>query len=448
MTGGGTVGAGGTTGAPAGGVSSGGNLASNGGAFTGGMSSGGLSSAGGATGGTPGAAAGGTTSGGAGMGGAGAATTDGTGALPGTGGEPAGGGPPSSGGASEGSAGIPNGSGGLSEGAGGAAAGGDAAGGSNAAGGSGGTSGGGASGAENLGGASSGGAATDPDARHLLLRDEGNTQLHYVSLQNPAENWHVAIPSGRDLQLVGDGRVLIGTENGYEERDIATGAKLDELTSYPGTITARRLRNRNTLLVGADWQNRNGVVLVEVDAGGAVTRTINYPAFSYVRLVRQTPTDSFLITSDRIVFEGNVAGDVLWQVTVTHNEPHSWMAVRLASGDTAVSTGYGASLQVFSPAQALVRTITGPGHVTPSFYAGFQVLANGNYVVTNWQGHGTGLGNSGVQVLEYAPDGTLVWSWQQDPSYVSSLQGVIVLNGLDLDRLHVEGPTGALEPVD
>ena len=142
------------------------------------------------------------------------------------------------------------------------------------------------------------------------------------------------------------------------------------------------------------------------------------------------------------------AGNILWQVTINHTEPHSWMAVRLGSGDTVIGTGYAASLQVFSQDQSLLQTLTGPTSVNPFFYAGFQVLDTGNYVVTNWQDHGAGHGTSGTQVLEYDPSGNLVWSWQQDASFVSSLQGVIVLDGLDLNRTHAEGPTGALIPID
>ena len=76
--------------------------------------------------------------------------------------------------------------------------------------------------------------------REFLLRDEGLSQLSYVNLARPNTNWHQPIPAGRDIQLVGDNRVLIGTGTGYEERDIATGKKVFELTSFNGTIAARR----------------------------------------------------------------------------------------------------------------------------------------------------------------------------------------------------------------
>jgi hypothetical protein len=289
---------------------------------------------------------------------------------------------------------------------------------------------------------------TDPDQRELLLRDEGNSQLHYVNLGNTSANWHVDVPAGRDMQLVGSGRVMIGTDNGYEEHDIATGAKVAELTTYLGTLSAHRLRNRNTMLVGVNWQGQSGIVLAEVDAGGGVVRTIAIAGYDYARIARPTPSGTFLVTSNTTVLEVDDSGNTIWQATINNSgEPHSWMPIRLPSGETVVSAGYAANLQFFSAQGTFLRAITGPSQVVPYFYAGYQILDNGNFVITNWQGHGAGHGNSGNQVLEYDPDGNLVWSWQQDASYVSSLQAVIVLDGLDLDYLHVDDTDGTLVPV-
>ena len=293
-----------------------------------------------------------------------------------------------------------------------------------------------------------GGANTDPDQRELLLRDEGNSQLHYVNLGNSAANWHVAVPAGRDMQLVGSGRVMIGTDNGYEEHDIATGAKVAELTTYAGTLSAHRLRNRNTMLVGVDWQGQSGIVLAEVDSGGGVVRTIAIAGYDYARLARPTPSGTFLVTSNRTVLEVNENGDIIWQAAIQYSgEPHSWLAVRLPSGETVVGAGYAANLQFFSAQGTFLRAITGPQQVTPNFYAGYQILDNGNFVITNWQGHGAGNGNLGTQVLEYDPSGNLVWSWHQDATFVSSLQAVIVLDGLDINLLHVDDTDGTLVPV-
>ncbi len=283
--------------------------------------------------------------------------------------------------------------------------------------------------------------------RRMLLRDEGMSQLSYIDLANPDKNWYMPIPPGRDMQLAGNGRVLIGTGTGYEEREIATGKKLFELTSFPGTLAARRLKNGNTLLTGVNWQGKQGIVLVEVDAAGSIKRLINYIGFDYVRLIRQTSSGNFMVTADNIVFEGNDSGTIVWRVKIADTKMHAWQAIRLANGKTLVSTGYGKDFQLFSADEKLVDSISGPPEVKPNFYAGFQILANGNYIVTNWEGHGPKFGAVGTQLLEYTPKGKLAWSWQQDATKFSSLQGIIVLDGLDINLLHVEDKNGMLAPV-
>jgi hypothetical protein len=101
------------------------------------------------------------------------------------------------------------------------------------------------------------------------------------------------------------------------------------------------------------------------------------------------------------------------------------------------------------PAQAPVRTFSGGDPApNPFFFADVQVMPGGSYVVANWQGHGD-FGGQGIQLLEYDNTGELVWWWQQEDAFIDSLQYVIVLDGLDLEKLHVESTTtGELEPVD
>ncbi len=282
----------------------------------------------------------------------------------------------------------------------------------------------------------------------LLLRDEGLSQLSYEDLANPANNWWLPVPAGRDLQLVGNGRVLICTGYGYEEREIATGKLVDELNDFPGTVCAHRLRNGNTLLAGINWQGKQGIVLLETTTTGAIKNMIVYPGFDYTRLVRQTVSGNFLVTAGKTVFEGRADGSIVWQAAITGAaKPNAWQALRLRNGHTIVSTGYAKNFQVFGADGQLLDTITGPTAVNPNFFAGFQVLANGNYVVTNWQGHGPAMGASGNQVLEFTPGGKLVWSWKQDATHHSSLQGIIVLDGLNTGLLHVEDADGKLAPV-
>lgn len=282
----------------------------------------------------------------------------------------------------------------------------------------------------------------------LLLRDEGLSQLSFINLADSSANWYMPVPNGRDMQLVGNNRVLIGTNNGFEERDLNNGTLLTAQSGFPGTVSARRLRNGHTMLVGLNWQAQKGIVLLEVDNAGAELQRVVYPGFSYVRLLRETPAGNFLITSNDTVFEGNRRGEIIWLAKIaSQKQPHAWQPLRLADGTTLVSGGYAGNLQLFSADGKLVRTITGPDDVLPNFYAGYQRMANGNVMVINWQGHGPNMGAKGHQLLQYTMDGKLVWSWKQDPRHFSSLHAVIVLDGLDPAYLHVEDENGMLAPV-
>ncbi|HVY32168.1 MAG TPA: hypothetical protein VHB79_36780 [Polyangiaceae bacterium] len=310
------------------------------------------------------------------------------------------------------------------------------------------TGGGGASG-EN-GGSGGAGNGEDRAQRKLLLRDEGNSAIHYVDLADSSKNWHQTVPVGKDLQLIGGKHFLIGTENGYQERNLSDGTLVKDVNTFAGTLDAHRLHNGNTLLTGVDFHGGKGIVLLEVTPQGTAGRQIEFPG-TYVRLARESGPDRFLITSNTHVFEGDAQGKVLWDATIVGGpaDPHAWEALRIASGDVLVAAGYAAGLEIFGPDQKLKQTITGGDGVEPYFFSDVQIMPGGTYVVANWEGHGTGNGAKGLQVVEYDTSGKLVWSWKQDASFVSSLQGVIVLSGVDQDKLEVESPTtGVLEPVN
>ena len=83
----------------------------------------------------------------------------------------------------------------------------------------------------------------------------------------------------------------------------------------------------------------------------------------------------------------------------------------------------------------------------PYFFSGFQVLRGGNVVVANWQRHGAGYGNSGFHLIEIDSAFTRpVAYWKQNASLVSSLHGLLVLNGIDTKLLHSD-VNGVLQPL-
>ena len=279
----------------------------------------------------------------------------------------------------------------------------------------------------------------------LLIRDEGISQLAYVNLDDSTKNWYTPIPVGRDVQLVGQGQVLVGTGNGFEEHDLVTGTKTKEITAFPGTVAARRLRNGNTLLCGVNLQGKQGIVLLETDGEGQVKNTIVVPGYDYVRLVRETANGNLLVTANNVLFETDRQGNVVWKAVIGDGaKTHAWQALRLKNGQTVVSTGYNKNLQFFSKDGKLLDSLTSPVETNPNFFAGFQIMPNGNYLITNWQGHGPNNGAKGIQAVELSPSGKLAWQWKQDASHFSSLHCVLVLDGLDPKKLYTEDADGKL----
>jgi hypothetical protein len=214
----------------------------------------------------------------------------------------------------------------------------------------------------------------------------------------------------------------------------------------------------------APYQASDGVVLLEIDPAANVTNKIVVSGTYYTRLVRETPTGTYLIANNTRVIEVDGAGQVLAPtLTVsTQASTHAWKALRVPSGvagvnETIVSTGNLASLAFFDQAGNITRRISGgsasipnaASALNPQFYSDFQILRSGNLTVANSYEAGN-LFTDCISILEYTPDGALAWYWG-DPAYageLSAIQGIIVLDGLDLSKLHVEDTNGQQVPVN
>ena len=128
---------------------------------------------------------------------------------------------------------------------------------------------------------------------------------------------------------------------------------------------------------------------------------------------------------------------------------NAWKAVRLPDGRTLASAGYGAFMVELDADGVVTRKFAEkqkmPAAVNANFYATFQLLPNGHIVLANWQGHGPGHGASGWQLFELDAQAQIVWQWSE-AKLISSLQGVLVLDGLDISKLHDER-RGVMAPV-
>lgn len=309
-----------------------------------------------------------------------------------------------------------------------------------------------------------------PIQHDFLALDEGLSQVMHVNQANPKENWIVRIghPLPRDMQLEGGGRLLISHDRGYCEYDIATGKLLKDVAIYHDVSSVRRLANGNLLIAGVDFDGKklnrghdpvgdpNGrhVLLVEYSPDGQEVRRTTYVG-DYLRLVRLTAQGTYLCSCNTLFREADGKGNWIGEIPVAGFH-HAWEALRLPNGHVLMSAGFGTSQSGGSSFMVevdaggkIVRRFGSrdqlPARVNPYFYAMFQLLPNGDVVIANWQGHGGGHQNSGSQLIELDPQGSLVWEWS-DRAFVSSLQGVLVLDGLDPSVVNDE-INGVMGPV-
>ena len=283
----------------------------------------------------------------------------------------------------------------------------------------------------------------------FLAIDEGLAQLLHIDERDPAKNWIVPTghPQARDLQLVGRGRVLVGHDAGYTEFEIATGKVAKVFSGLKGVTSARRLPGDHTLVAGASLTGEKGIVVLELDATDRAIRKTIFPG-TYVRLLRETAAGTWLMVCDTMIREGDRSGKLLHEWTAPGFR-HSWKAVVLPNGHTLAWAGFGAFFIEPDADGAVIRKFAEkekmPAAVNANFYATFQLLPNGHIVVVNWQAHGPGHGASGVQLFELGEKAAIVWQWSE-AKIISSLQGVLVLDGLDTSKLHDER-TGVMAPL-
>ena len=222
------------------------------------------------------------------------------------------------------------------------------------------------------------------------------------------------------------------------------------MKAFGNTESAYRLANGDTMLTTV---SPTAITLVMLASNtDAVKNKIVYSGYSYVRMARPTPQGTFLVPADTTLFEGDDKGNVLWHTTST-DWSHIWKALQVPSGKVVVGTAFGSSLDILDATTHKVvqrigtKSMPDAATVHPNFFSEFQILPNGNFLTPNWQGHFAGHGDIGIQVLEFDPTGKRVWSWKQDPALYSSIQGVMDLDGLDPEYLHVESVDGTWTPV-
>lgn len=277
-----------------------------------------------------------------------------------------------------------------------------------------------------------------PAIKHrFLAEDESRAQLLLVDQRDPAQDWVIKFPDRyRDYQLVGGNRVMLNTGNGFREYDLKTHEMVREVKdkAWAGITTARRLPDGRTILGG----NHKGITFYELGADGKLLREANFPALNTLRLARLSPRGTLLFgANENRAVEAGLDGKVLREVIID-GAKHIYQVLEKPDGNWLVATGYSHRIAEVNREGKVVRQLGGdpaPAGLWLNFYCGFQVLKNGNTVVCNWTGHDANDSKRAPQLIEYAPDGKIVWQWH-DAERAGSLHGVLILDDLDTNVLN------------
>jgi hypothetical protein len=302
-------------------------------------------------------------------------------------------------------------------------------------------------------------ASTEPvevgHPKHFIASIHSSAdKLIYVDVDDATKNWELDVPDGiQDFQLIGNNKLLVGYKFnfGYLEVDLATHkvdvTVRDFLTRDEAILTSvKRLPNGHTLLMAQGLAGgAKDLEVWEVDNDKQVHQKRSFKGCcGNLRVVRLTMEGHFLVGSDSSLVELDDAGTEVARVT-SGGSP-TYMGLKTADGSYFATNGHGGQLLAWSPdgerrvlggrssSSAQDVTIYQPGQ--------FQILQNGNIVTSNWTAED---GGRGQQLVEYDPDGKMVWSWDDPMVRPQGIETLIVLDNLDPAVLN-DDRDGVLKP--
>ena len=237
-------------------------------------------------------------------------------------------------------------------------------------------------------------------------------QLIYVDESDPTRSWQVSLPvmkrgSYRSIQKIDESRILINHPDGAGEYDLKTGAALTwKISGLSGIQAALRLPDGRTLLASEKKFysfDKAGRKIAEKDLDSKYT--------GRVRVLTLTSKGTILYSAQKpyALCEMNLHGELLKAIPLNDK---GYKHILLANGNSLNSSGNFCKVVELNPAGE-VQHFVGGKKEHPSlkldFCSGWDLLANGNIVMTNWLGHGkTG---TAVQLIEFSRDNKVVWTW-------------------------------------
>jgi outer membrane protein assembly factor BamB len=313
-----------------------------------------------------------------------------------------------------------------------------------------------AAGAPSAAGAAAASPVSVGHPRRFVASIHGSAdRLVYVDVDDPSQSWKLDVRDGiQDFQLIGQNKLLVGYKFnfGYMEVDLATHKVAvevrDFLTKDKAILTSvKRLANGHTLIMaqGLESGASSNLEVWEVDNDKTVHQKRTFKACcGNLRVVRVTGEGHFLVGSDSALVELDESGKEVARMP-SGGSP-TYMGLKTADGTYYATNGHGGQLVAIA-AGGQKRVIGGRGSASAKMVTiyqpgQFQILQNGHIVITNWTAEDGGMGK---QLVEYDPEGNMLWSWDDPMVRPQGMETLLVLDNLDPAVLN-DDRDGVLQP--
>ena len=260
-------------------------------------------------------------------------------------------------------------------------------------------------------------AATDSVAHRFLYSDFMNRKIVYVDEAKKDAYKEAFLPEvAFDLTRCWPNRLVVAQRYGCRLYDIEKLRLLSEIKDVEHlkyATSATRLPDGRTFIL-------DGPAIHEYSPDGKWIRKITFgDRVKQTRIMRFTDRGTVLIGA----YTG-FAEVVLDESLLPEKRVRAWFQLpgearycyqaEWQKDGTLLTTGgylpevvrFAADGKVLSRVQAQQ-----PEGFSNYFYAGYHVRANGNCVVANWTGHSGRDFRPGWKLIEFAPDGKVVWNW-------------------------------------
>jgi len=285
--------------------------------------------------------------------------------------------------------------------------------------------------------------------RHRFIAADSSRQRVAIIDETGHTQWEMKIGPLHDLHVLENGHVLLQTSwTQLAEVDPASNQivwQYDAATSAGNAgrkvevHAFQRLPNGNTMLAESGPAR-----IIEVDSAGHIVhelalRVSKPHPHRDTRLVRQLENGHYLVCheGDGLVREYARSGETVWEYEVPlfgrspaggHGPEgfgnQCFAALRLANGNTLISTGNGHRVLEVTPAKEIVWQLEEadlPG-IQLAWITTLQLLPNGNLVIGNCHA-----GESQPQVIEVSRDKKVIWTFQDFERFGNALTNTQVL---------------------